>query len=477
MTGSWYPLAWSDPVPGDPAAVRAAARRYRDVAVRITRASDDLRTVAAGLADASLAVDEVRTRAVEVADRVAAAHDRYAVTGAALEDYADGLDRAQQVAQDALVAARRAAQAVENADQDVLRWAQQAAEAVDAAQAAGYERLADAARDSRDDAERALARARDLLDEAVVVRDTAARAARDLIERVLGQDGLADSLWTGLVTAGAAVGSWFADAGHWFFDHIDEIATALGVAALLLGWVPVVGQALAAAALVAGALQLARDIYLALTTGSGWGDVALGVLGLVTFGVGRLAGQGLRLAANSARAAQGLRTLPVAGQAVGAGAGAATTARSMTRAVTSRPVAGVRQARVWLSSELWSVLRPRAIADDIASDLTGVVRAIKDPGLFAARAAGSHVARPVHVLTNVVAEGAHSLRSTPAGLERVTALLGDLDAARDMRFLAEKGASLGQAGATVRGWAAGRGVLQIVDVGLVLDSTVPKGSS
>jgi len=457
--------------------VRDAGRRYQDAAVRIAQASRDLRAVADGLADSSRAVEEVRSRAAEAAERIGAAHDRYAATGTALDGYAEGLDRAQHVAQDALTAARRAAQAIEHADQDVRRWTQRAVETVDAAEAAGYEHLAEIARDARDTSEQALGQARELLEEAVRTRDAAAQAARELIERVIGQDGLADSLWSGLGRAGSAVGSWFADVGHWFFDHVDEIATVLGVAALLLAWVPVVGQALAAAALIAGALQLARDVHLALTTDAGWRDVAIGALGLVTFGVGRLAGQGLRLAANGARTGQGLRTLPVSGQATSTMSQASRTAASSARAVVGRPVPGLEQARTWASSDLWTVMRPNAIAHDLGSDLGGVVRALKDPGVFASRPPGWHVARPVDVLGSAVSEGRHALRSTPAGWERLTALLGDVEAARDMRFLAEKGADLGRAGAAPHGWAAGRSVLQIVDVGIVVDGVVPKGAT
>lgn len=479
MSGSWYPLAWTDPVPGDPAAVRDAARRYADVAQRITRAAQDLRAVGEGVVGTSQAVDEVRARATETAERVAAAHDRYATTGAALDEYARGLEHAQSLAQDARAAAQRAAQAVDDADRDVRRWARQATETVEAAQAAAYERLADAAREARDDAERALDRARDLLDEATAVRDAAAQRARDLISRMLGADGLADSLWTALGRGASAVGSWFADVGHWFWDNLDGISAGLGVAALLLAWVPVLGQALAAAALILGAIQLARDVYLALTTEAGWGSVAIGALGLVTFGVGRVAGQGLRIAANNARAARGLRTYPVSGQATSAGASASASGAvgTTTRTAARRPIGLDSDARTVTSSDLWSVLKPGNVVADLRSDLLGIGHALKDPGLFAAHGAGSHVARPVHVLRNVVSEGASNLRRTPAGGERVMTFLGDLEAARDLRFLADQGRNLGQAGVELRLWAGGRGVVQVLDVGLVTEAAASEVST
>lgn len=130
----------------------------------------------------------------------------------------------------------------------------------------------------------------------------------------------------------------------------------------------------------------------------------------------------------------------------------------------------------WTSSALWSVLKPRTVLDDLGSDLAGVVRALRDPGVFATRAPGSHVSRPIDVLGNMFTESVHNLRQTPAGAERVMVLVGDLDAARDLRFLSQHDAALGQAGAAVRGWTAGRGAVQVVDLGVVIDSITPKTS-
>ena len=474
MSGSWYPLAWTDPVPGDPVAVRAAGQEYTAVAERIAQAAGDLRTLTAGITQTSQAVEQMQARAAETAERISTAHDRYQATGTALVDYADALDHAQGLARDALEVARRAAQAIDTADADVRRWATQALDETDTAQAASDEQLAETARHTRQQAEHTLDQARHTLEQARHIRDAAAQVARDLIEATIGTDSLADTLWTGLTRAAGAVGAWFTDAGHWLFDHIDEIATVLGVAALLLAWVPVLGQALAAAALIAGALQLARDTYLALTTDTGWSDVALGALGMITFGIGRLTTQGLRIATNTARAHQGLRTLPVTGQATGAATITSASAAGRAARVVTRATLRLSQKPAWRSVDLWSVMRPAAIVRDLASDLTGIATVVKNPGMFLTSKVGRHAIGEPSVVDNVL-EGAHNLRGTPVGTERLMTLFGDLDAARDLRFLVEHGAVLDQGGAALRAWAAGRGAVQIVDIGLVVESVAPTG--
>ncbi len=70
---------------------------------------------------------------------------------------------------------------------------------------------------------------------------------------------------------------------------------------------------------------------------------------------------------------------------------------------------------------------------------------------------------------------ARNLHDSPAGAERLSVPLGDLESARDIRFLVEHGADLGRHGATLRTWAAGRGALQVLDIGLVAESLTPKG--
>ena len=377
MSGSWYPLAWTDPVPGDPVAVRAAGQEYTAVAERIAQAAGDLRTLTAGITQTSQAVEQMQARAAETAERISTAHDRYQATGTALVDYADALDHAQGLARDALDTARRAARAIDTADADVRRWATQALDETDTARAASYEHLAETARHTRE---------------------------------------------------------------------------------------------------IAGALQLARDIYLALTTDTGWGDVALGALGMITFGIGRLSAQGLRIATNTARAHQGLRTLPVTGQATASAARATRSATGAADSAGGRAAPAALHVRTWTTPELWSTVRPSAIAQDVAGDLKGLVTALKDPGVFATRGPGRHVSRPIDVLENAIKESTHNLRNTTAGAERLTALLGDLESARDIRFLVEHGADLGYHGATLRTWAAGRGALQVLDIGLVAESLTPKGT-
>src|SRR5699024_9521054 len=66
------------------------------------------------------------------------------------------------------------------------------------------------------------------------------------------------------------------------------------LAALALGWIPVIGPILSTVALLAGAVVLIRDITDVARGGGSWTNVALGALGLATLGVGRVAASAVR---------------------------------------------------------------------------------------------------------------------------------------------------------------------------------------
>jgi hypothetical protein len=82
-----------------------------------------------------------------------------------------------------------------------------------------------------------------------------------------------------------------------------DVAGWLGVAAVVLCWVPGLGQALAAVALGAGAVGLLADLALAGYGDKGWGDLAADTLGLVP------AGKSVRFAAALPREAVQLRAV------------------------------------------------------------------------------------------------------------------------------------------------------------------------
>lgn len=84
---------------------------------------------------------------------------------------------------------------------------------------------------------------------------------------------------------------------------LDAVAGVLGVLALALSWVPIVGQVLAVAALVVGiAALLGHLVLFAAGEETGW-DLALAVLGVVGGGLGRVAGRAVQVGGRAARVA------------------------------------------------------------------------------------------------------------------------------------------------------------------------------
>lgn len=177
-----------------------------------------------------------------------AAEGRYREAGGALEEYAGALDRAQSDSLNALAAAKSA----------------------------------------QADAMEARARAE---------RDIAAERAIEIINGACG-DGLADSWWDDW---GRAITQWIA--------KICEIVSGIaGVLALLVSWVPIVGQALAAflgaLSAVTGVIAALANTVLAMAGEQTWLDavISVGFAALGCVGLG-----GLRGVAASARAMAGAR--------------------------------------------------------------------------------------------------------------------------------------------------------------------------
>jgi len=265
----WSPLAGSDPVPGDPYEVGRMGRHYTDVADAIERAASKLRQLAGGDdGQESDAVDELDDSCQQVADDISKAHERYAGVGAALTAYAPELEQAQADSLAALTAAQQA-------DRDHTA----ATTRQNDAQSPGE---TSAAQSDLDASTKALGDARTQLQDAIDRRDRAARTAIDAIKNVQDSGDLNDSWWD----------NW----GHKIVEAIQKIASTVamvaGILALCVGWIPIIGQALAGIlgtiALVASAISLVCNIALAATGYGSWWQVGLDAIAVATFGVGRV---------------------------------------------------------------------------------------------------------------------------------------------------------------------------------------------
>lgn len=168
-----------------------------------------------------------------------AAEGRYREAGGALEEYAGALDRAQSDSLNALTAAKSAQADAMDARARAERMRASAeeypADGDGGDDRARYMRLAGAADADEAAAQGRVAAQKEIIDRAVSERDIAAERAIEIINGACG-DGLADSWWDDW---GKAITQWIA--------KICEIVSGIaGVLALLVSWVPIVGQALAA---------------------------------------------------------------------------------------------------------------------------------------------------------------------------------------------------------------------------------------
>lgn len=289
----WTPLADSDPIPGDPVAINRLAQRYADTAEAIKLAADKLRSLAAAEGYVGKHADALREKADKVAGDISKAHDRYSRTAAALRPFVAQLEISQATSLRALEAGRRAA--------DDQRVAQRGLDATSDPASPDHDQhpAHQAAMESALAASRAAA---SLLAGAVADWQRAGDAAADAVDGA-AHDTLRDEHhWWDAV----------ASVLHELSKIAGDIAAIAGVLSLLVGWIPVVGQALAAVlgavALVASAIALVCDVVVnlvALCEGKDvdWLSLGLDVLGVVSFGVGRVLSKGGRTLGRASRAA------------------------------------------------------------------------------------------------------------------------------------------------------------------------------
>ncbi|MFJ8086395.1 hypothetical protein ACIQ6Y_38290 [Streptomyces sp. NPDC096205] len=340
----------ADPVPGGVDELKALATRFTNTAKTIKDTADALRRVGDQKSWDSDAGREFADKASETAKKVSKAQGRYEVAGTALKEYYTSLDEIQGEADSLLSQAETKAGELSTA----------------------RSRADHPPKGTDDDAQKKLDnKVSDLTDELSGMRgklgglksrhrDAGDKAATS-IHNAVEDDGLNDDLLDDL-----------RDTLTLISEVAGGIAAVCGALALFVGWIPIIGQALAGilgtVALVMTALSLICHVLMLINGDASWKDVAMDVLGLATFGIGRVFSAGAKLAAtvgrskvwtaatqyvrawNPAMNAAARRALVV--EMVGARAGAVTHA--------ARPDIGLGAAFKGL---------PRSFADDL-----GVVR-------------------------------------------------------------------------------------------------------
>lgn len=323
----------SDPVPGDPNVVQVGGRDYLDVADAIKDAERRLRTLDLGSAVVSKAIDALNETSEKVADNIGKAEARYRATGEALTRYAPALEAAQRDSLEALSLAHSARSAADTASSQQQHYLRLASDEHDPQQALSYTNLADGLDAETSGANSHLANARDKVHSAMSGRDRAAESAIDHIHSVTKSDGLHDSWWD----------DWGKDLLSVITDVAGWVASIAGVLALLVCWIPVVGQALAAALLlvagIAAVVNAIGNIVLAATGDRSWTEAIISIAGAVLAVVGM--GAAARVVGNVASAA---RINVKAGAEIAAGQAEKLTAR---QAITLKPSELAESERLW----------------------------------------------------------------------------------------------------------------------------------
>ena len=184
-------------------------------------------------ADSVAALLEARD---EIVDQVGVMEARYRQAGAALEEYAVVLDRAQSESLQAWYAARDAQGELDAAvgrSESFTRSAQDAGVAGDDEEQARCTRLAGAAEADAACARGRIAAQQQVVTAAVEQRDAAAVRAMGLIAAAKDADGVADSWWD----------DWGRTVVKWMTALAEAVGAITGVLALVFGWIPILGQA------------------------------------------------------------------------------------------------------------------------------------------------------------------------------------------------------------------------------------------
>ncbi|GAA3087667.1 hypothetical protein ACFQ0X_19520 [Streptomyces rectiviolaceus] len=288
----WHPVADSDPIPGDADRVANLGKKLRKTADELEKQIKNIKAVSEVEAWDSKAGKEFREKAQGNVKKLEAAFKRYDTAADAFgsevtevggrfddklhakpKNYASDLNRAQEMADLALKEAQDADER-KSASQKSLDGLSDDKSKKDGKDSKDDKKKLEEARDSAGDDVEA---ARQKIDQAKKVRDDAAKRARDAIEDVIADDSLKDGFWESLVDDIKSV--------------TELISTVCGILSLVVGWIPVIGQALAgvlgAIAMIATLITTICTIIQVFQGNADWMDVGLAAVGFLLMGVGK----------------------------------------------------------------------------------------------------------------------------------------------------------------------------------------------
>lgn len=282
----WEPLGWdTDPVPGDPQVISAEAAQLMAMARQVAGQVAALRKISADGTQIGQTPDVIRSSASSLAGQLTKVAARYQNVAAALHGWGPELEQAQLMS----------LQALDQAEIPYAKLHQQALlPSGPHLTAAEKEELA-AHQASMRQAQEQLNAATAQLNRAISQRDNQAAYYQAKINSAIN-DGLTDheSFWDRFE-------NWVSSNAYLIRDictALEVVATILAVVALFIPGLDIVGFLLLAGLVLTGGALLGR-VLLAVTGNGSWFDVALDVVALASFGVGKLATGGLKALAGT----------------------------------------------------------------------------------------------------------------------------------------------------------------------------------
>ena len=283
----WWPLAASDPVPGDTVQITKEAAFLASTAQDIEDQVARLRAIASGQSvEKGLHVDKLKSASSDVADNLDKVVGRYQKTSAALSAWVPELDYAQSQSLKARAQAQDAA-ARQRANQPIVRPSNYQPTPQDTQQ--------DQARASAlNTANSDLAAARAMLDAATSYRDQKGSDTRNKIENAIN-DGVHDSWWDKFKGFIGQYSSWIAN----ICTVLEVLALVLALVCLFIPGLNIIDALLLAGFFLTLAATVGRGVLAATGNGS-WLDFGLDVLALLTFGASKILSGALKAGAEAA---------------------------------------------------------------------------------------------------------------------------------------------------------------------------------
>lgn len=283
-------------LPGDPDVVHTAARSYSATAEAVTRAAQQIRSLAGDSSTAtSDAIKALAENAGDVADRLTRLHERYSTAGSALWTYGDALGSAKSSSLHNAQQYYDAQQAHDHAQGQIDHYVAVQRSASEIEQMNQAAEMVTYWVNQRNYAHQDMANYVSRHAQIESERDDAASAAQRQIDGAVDNDGLNDSTWDNIK-------GWVSEHAEFLKklkDALSWITTGLSLLSLVF---PVLAPfALAAAVLTAG-----LSLLLAASGEISWLEFGLDALSVVTMGVGAVAGRTV------STAVKGLKALRIA---------------------------------------------------------------------------------------------------------------------------------------------------------------------